>query len=78
MHKSKQLFSTYMPIYYTDGPPAGIEVYFNDAVHPHCNTRPDYALIMKGNAYEVCSTGGSSSACHHLEEQLLCHPGQHL
>lgn len=40
-----------------NGPPEDTHVYFNDAVHPTYNTRPDYGWILKGDEYEVNSTG---------------------
>jgi hypothetical protein len=40
-----------------DGPTDKVHVYFNDAVHPTYNTRSDYGWILKGDEYEVASTG---------------------
>lgn len=39
------------------GPPEDTHVYFNDGVHPTYNTRPDYGWILKGDEYEIDSTG---------------------
>lgn len=34
------------------------EIYFNDAVHPQHNTRPDYGWIYKGEAFEIPTNPG--------------------
>ena len=39
------------------GPPEDTHVYFNDGVHPTYNPRPEYGCILKGDEYEIDSTG---------------------
>lgn len=76
--KQAEFLSQHADLLHPDGPPAGVEVYFNDAVHPHYNTRPDYGWILKGRDYEICSTGegkrlnlhGALNA-HHPSEVII-------